>query len=356
MTKKIYGIQQIGIGTDNFVASFQWYIDHFGFDARIFEDNTVAELMLPYTGGEPHQRRAALVMNLQGGGGMEIWQYKDRTPQPPAEKIQLGDLGINCAKVKCPDVQLAHSHLIKLGVKPLGQPANNPNGEPHFFVNDPAGNIFDIVHDSNIFKNQHKPLSGMGGAIIGVSNIDDAMRVYSKILGYDQVLFDKTQVFDDLAALPGGNQPLRRVLLAHATPRVGGFSKLLGPSRIELIQCTNRIPQKIFKNRFWGDIGFIHLCFDVKDMDALQDECNAQGCKFTVNSNVKGRFDMGDAAGHFTYIEDPDGTLIEFVETHKVPLIKALGINLNMTNKAPDAKVPDWILNLLNLKRVKKVR
>ena len=32
---------------------------------------------------------------------------------------------------------------------------------------------------------------------------------------------------------------------------------------------------------------------------------------------------MGDAAGQFAYIEDPDGTLIEFVETHKVPLVKA---------------------------------
>ena len=32
-------------------------------------------------------------------------------------------------------------------------------------------------------------------------------------------------------------------------------------------------------------------------------------------------FTMGDAGGHFTYIEDPDGYLIEFVETHKIPII-----------------------------------
>jgi len=34
---------------------------------------------------------------------------------------------------------------------------------------------------------------------------------------------------------------------------------------------------------------------------------------------------MGEASGHFAYVEDPDGTLIEFVETHKIPIIKKLG-------------------------------
>lgn len=33
---------------------------------------------------------------------------------------------------------------------------------------------------------------------------------------------------------------------------------------------------------------------------------------------------MGNAAGHFSYNEDPDGTLIEYVETHKVPIVKNL--------------------------------
>ena len=41
------------------------------------------------------------------------------------------------------------------------------------------------------------------------------------------------------------------------------------------------------------------------------------GYSLTVDSNES--FDMGDAAGRFSYIEDPDGTLIEFVETHKLP-------------------------------------
>lgn len=356
MAKKIYGIQQIGIGTSSFAKSFQWYIDNFGFDAKIFEDNTVAELMLPYTGGQPHSRRAGLAMNLQGGGGMEIWQYKDRIPEPPSFFVQLGDYGINCAKIKSPDVQKAHEFLTKKGIKPMNLPIADPSGVLHFFVSDPAGNIFDIYEDKNVYKDRHKPISGMGGAVIGVSNIDEALLVYQQILGYDKIVYDQKGTFEDFFKLSGGGDKFRRVKLVHSEPRVGGFSKLFGDSCIELVQCINRMPQKIFKNRLWGDIGFIHLCFDIKDMNALEKECNSHGFPFKVDSNVKGRFDMGDAAGHFTYIEDPDGTLIEFVETYKVPLIKMLGISLNMENKEPDALIPDWIIKLLNLKRVSRAR
>lgn len=356
MAKIINGIQQIGIGTANFADSFQWYIDNFGIDTKIFDDNTVAALMLPYTGGVPRSRRAGLAINLQGGSGIEIWQYKDRLPEPPNFFVQLGDYGIYSAKIKCPDIDKAHKHLTDLGTIPQREPLENPNGDRHFFVNDPFGNTFNIIEDKNMYQDMGKPISGIAGAIIGVSNIDDSLRLYKTILGYDKVIFDKQGSFEDLYNLPGGGQKFRRVLLTHTQPRTGGFGKLFGQSYIELVQCNNRTPQKIFRQRLWGDIGFIHLCFDIKDMDALEKECNSQGFPFTVNSNVNGRFDMGDAAGHFTYIEDPDGTLIEFVETYKVPLIKALGISINMENKSPDQPIPDWLIKLLRVKRIKKAK
>src|SRR5690554_4954685 len=100
MGKIICGIQQIGIGVKNIYEAWKWYIEAFGVDVRIFEDNTVAELMLPYTGGKPRKRHAALAMNLDGGGGFEIWQYSERTPEPPSQTPQIGDLGIFSAKVR----------------------------------------------------------------------------------------------------------------------------------------------------------------------------------------------------------------------------------------------------------------
>jgi len=96
----IAGIQQIGIGVENLYEAWKYYIDLFHMDIRILEDDTVAELMLPYTGGKPQKRHAAIAINMQGGGGFEIWQYSERKPQPIGFEIQTGDLGVFAAKIK----------------------------------------------------------------------------------------------------------------------------------------------------------------------------------------------------------------------------------------------------------------
>ena len=51
---------------------------------------------------------------------------------------------------------------------------------------------------------------------------------------------------------------------------------------------------------------------------------------------------MGEASGRFTYIEDPDGTLIEFVETHKVPVVARIGLYIDM-NKRDKITKKVWI-------------
>jgi hypothetical protein len=55
---------------------------------------------------------------------------------------------------------------------------------------------------------------------------------------------------------------------------------------------------------------------------------------------------------HFAYIEDPDGTLIEFVETHRVPVVKKIGwyFNLKGRNGKP---LPRWMVRALSFNRVK---
>ncbi|HPT52116.1 MAG TPA: VOC family protein, partial [Bacteroidales bacterium] len=78
----ISGIQQVGIGTVDFYESWKWYIEMFQVDVKILEDDTVAAKMLPYTGNQPQKRHACIAINLQGGGGFEIWQYSDRQPVP----------------------------------------------------------------------------------------------------------------------------------------------------------------------------------------------------------------------------------------------------------------------------------
>jgi len=352
MSKLISGIQQIGIGVPNVYEAWKWYKENFGMDVKIFEDDTVAELMLPYTGGKPHKRHAALAMNMSGGGGFEIWQYTSRTPEAAKFEIQLGDLGINIAKIKSPNAEKAYNDFKARNMDILGDFYEN-----HFFVKDLYGNIFQVIQESDFFKNTGKLTGAVAGAIIGVTNIENAQKVYSKILGYDEIVYDKEEVFSDFANIPGGNNKFRRVLLKSSKKREGSFSALLGESYIELVQVFDREPKKIFEGRFWGDLGFIHLCYDMSGMDSLKKECESLGFPFTVDSSVKhnqdNSFDMGEAAGHFTYIEDPDGTLIEFVETHKVPILKKFGLYLNMKKRDPRKPLPKWMLSALGLNKVK---
>ncbi len=353
--KIISGIQQVGIGVSNVNEAWNWYREHFGMDIRIFEESAVAGLMLPYTGGLPRKRHAALTMNMQGGGGFEIWQYVERVPDPPAGEILAGDLGIYIAKMKSRDVRAAHKKFSekKLNVSEL---VTDPAGKNHFFVTDPFKNIFQVVEGNSWFIPDKKKSTGAAyGAVIGVSDIEKARALYSGILGYDTVIYDKEGKFDDLKYLSGGDSSFRRVLLMHSKPRAGSFSEFLGPSVMELIEVKDRTPEKIFRNRFWGDLGFIHLCYDIKGMEALRKECSDKGFPFTVDSNntlKTDTFDMGEAAGHFAYIEDPDGALIEFVETDKIPVIKKIGWYLDLRKRAPEKALPKWILGALKFSKV----
>lgn len=352
MKYTIAGIQQVGIGVDDLYAAWKWYRDHFGMDVRIFDDASVAKLMLPYTGGEPRERHAVLAFNLQGGGGFEIWQHKGKTPEHASGIHTLGDTGIHITKIKSYDIEESARYLHSKGAKPDAAIQTGPDGRRHFFVSDPYRNIFQFAEDDSFFsKKRPQSNGGVFGVVIGVSDLDKSIGLYRDILGYDNIIYDKTGHFIDFESIPGAEGRFRRVLLSHNETRKGAFSQLLGATEIELVQAIDREPLHIYRDRMWGDPGFIHLCFDINNMDALRNRCSEHGFPFTVDSSQS--FDMGEAAGHFSYIEDPDGTLIEFVETHRIPVLKKLGWYLDIRKRNPEKPLPKWIIKALRFNRVK---
>lgn len=347
----ISGIQQMGVGIPDVYEAWAWYRKYFGVDIPILDAAGEAELMLPYTSGKPCSRHAVLAINLQGGGGMEIWQLKSREPVRANFEIQIGDLGIFAAKVKTRDVKKAYDFFEKEGLNLVSEIVEAPNGTAHFFLKDPYGNLFQIVPSDDWFHLNGHLMGGIYGAILGVSDIDKASDFYKKILGYDQPVYHQAGAFEDLKMLPGGQSNLKRLCITHSQERMGAFGKMLGSSELELVEVTDRSPKKIFENRDWGDQGFIHLSFDIRGMEELKKICEAAGHPFTIDSSDS--FDMGEAAGHFSYIEDPDGTLIEFVETHKIPILKKFNWNLDLRKRAPEKHLPKWMLKALGFSRVK---
>lgn len=353
----ISGIQQLGIGVKNVHEAWGWYKKYFGIDIRILEETAVAEYMVKYTGGEPKKRHAALAITLQGGGGFEIWNHKDFEPRSAEFEIQLGDLGINIGKIECKDPDATYNWLKQNNQNLVGNVCVF-EGRKIFFVKDPYGNIFQLVPGKSWFREENKMTGGAYGAIIGCTDIDKSIDFYKTILGYDVIVYDRSGTFEDFSSLPGGDKEFRRVLLNHSEPRKGPLSPLFGESEMELVQVLNRQPRKIFENRFWGELGFIHLCFDIQGMDLLRELCFQKGYPLTVDTAQilkESSFDMGDAAGLFAYNEDPDGTLIEYVETHKIPVIKKLGININLQKRNPEKPLPNWMLNAMRFLKAKDI-
>lgn len=346
MSELISGIQQVGIGVRDAAKAFNWYNKILGLNVPLFDDVAEAKLMTPHTNGIIRQRRAILALNMAGGGGAEIWQSNRPEPLAPDFMPELGDYGIFAIKIKSLDVrQFAEKQKLKV--------ETSPENKKYSWLQDPYRNQLQIVADDSWFRPNGSLTGGVVGVIIGVSNIDKALKLYKDTLGINEVVYDKSEKFDDFASLGKGDVKFRRVLLRKTMSEHGAFSRLLGNVEIELVQNleVDAKPRKIFDNRSWGDLGFIHLCFDTLNMNNLKQLCQKNGFPFTVDSSDT--FDMGEAGGRFTYIEDPDGTLIEFVETHRVPILKKIGWYLNLKKRKTQKPLPNWMVATMGWGKVK---
>lgn len=341
----IAGIQQVGIGVPDAWKAFLWYNQNFGLDVPVFDDVAEAKLMTVHTNGVVRKRRAILAMNMNGGGGAEIWQSKDPRPLPHNIRPQLGDLGIFSLKLKTRDIQ---QHAQQLGKAIL----KGPDDRSKFYLEDPTGNLLEVVEDSSWFKKNTSYKGGVLGVTIGVSSIEKALPLYQDVLGINELVYDETRAFDDYKDLSRGKGIFRRVLLRKTNAQVGAFSRLLGNIEIELLEYKDGpVNHLLAGERSWGDLGFIHVCFDTLDMASLKEKCKEAGFLFTVDSGET--FDMGEAGGRFSYIQDPDGTLLEFVETHRVPVLKAIGWYINLKKRGMYKNLPDWMISTIGWGRVK---
>jgi catechol 2,3-dioxygenase-like lactoylglutathione lyase family enzyme len=228
---------------------------------------------------------------------------------------------------------------------------NAPNGQQTAFLQDPYGNQLQLVPDNSWFKKKANHTGGVLGTIIGVSNMEESLKLYRDVLGINEVVYDESGIFEDFKSLKGGDRKIRRVLLKKTQQAQGGFYKLFGNIEIELVQLLEEQGVNIMQNRSWGDLGYIHLCFDTLDMEAFKTKAAAAGYPFTVDSGST--FKMSDAGGRFSYIADPDGALLEFVETHKVPILKKLGWFINLQKRGMKKPLPDWMINTLGWGKVK---
>lgn len=352
MYSNVNGIQHLGIGVPDHASSWKWYRKFFGLDVPFFNAEAPAPLMDIYTRNETIVKHAAMVVNLKGGGAMEIVQPTSVDAVNPDFEVQVGDYGISCGIMKTPDVKASIQFFRDNGVTVLGEITKRPDGKEVFYIQDPNNLIYQVIGSSDWFSNRNHVNGGVYGCMIGVSDIERARGLYSDLLGFSKVIYDETDVFEDFAHLPGGKHKCRRVLLTQPDKPLGQFAEVAGQAVIELIQVLDRDARKIYENRIWGDTGFVHLGFDVRGMKEIGKKLEQKGYGFTCDTSDV--LTMGDSTRvHCTYIEDDDGTLIEMIEVYKIPLIEKWGIFLNVEKRDPKKSLPRFMLKAMKFSRVK---
>ena len=124
--------------------------------------------------GQPQKRHACIAVNLQGGGGFEIWQYSERKPQPVGFDIAVGDLGVFAAKLNCRDIPACQKAL-KAKWDAVSDVSALPDGTPCFYVKDLYGNCFQLVQTDYIYIDEGKLTGGMAGTVVGVTDMDKSI-------------------------------------------------------------------------------------------------------------------------------------------------------------------------------------
>lgn len=353
MEKTLHGIQHLGVGVADHSQSWKWYRKFFGLDIPFFDAEAPAPLMTIYTQNEVINKRAAMVMNMKGGCAVEIVQATSFSPVAASREIQLGDLGIFIGVVKTPSIQTAFEYCKRNDANLVSDIVDGPEGEKTFYLKDPNNLLWQLIESKEWYSKKGKSVTGgVVGSSIGVSDMERSITFYAA-LGYDKVLRDQTAKFSDWQNLPGGNRTYRRVKLVQSRPSGGGFTKLSGETYIELVKdMSDRTPFKIFEDRKWADIGFVHLGWDVRNMKAIEEDLTSKGYPFTCDS--KEILNMGETTKvHCTYLEDPDGTLIELIEVYKIAIAEKLGIFLNVEKRDPKKAFPDFLLKAMRFNRVK---
>jgi len=351
MYKRINGLQHIGVAVSEMDKSLKFYRKFFGLNIPFFDSVQPAPLMDVYTRNSTITKRASMVVNLQGGCAIEVICPTSFKPVRAKFDILVGDLGICITQLKCKNIEASHVFCKENGAPALTDISLDPSGRKTFYLEDLDRNVWQYVEGDQWYTDANHHSGGVIGCSTGVSDMDIAFGLYRDILGFDQVVYDSTGVFEDWKNLPGGKNKYRRVLLTQSAQPGGGFAKVTGKNYIELIQALDRTPNYIFKDRIWGDTGFAHIGFDVKGMAALGKDLAAAGYGFTCDSN--NAIGMGQTKVHCTYIQDNDVTLIEMIEVYKVPIMERWGIFLNVEKRDPLKPLPDFMLKALRFSRIK---
>jgi len=320
----INGIQHIGIGVTDRDKAFLFYNDALGFSVPMSRHSGNCKGVLPLI-KKDEERKVVIALNSHGGGLVEIFQYTSKKPVPRPKEVDFSYNGCLFFGLKVKNVGKSLGIIERHGGERVTEPsAFTPKAE--------AGWRTAMFLDTEGIQAMllEYPESGMGhgnggsriGGVeyvgIGVSDIEDSVEFYTRVLEYDKIVYRTEGTYPEWDPLFGKGRFMKRALLRRSGNPEGIFRHFLHGGMIELIQVEGNTGKHNFDGRKWGDIGFMEVAFDVTDIDETLEEVARKGVSLAAPPYVQ---DMGmNTKATFAYIRDPDGSLLEFADISRLPV------------------------------------
>jgi catechol 2,3-dioxygenase-like lactoylglutathione lyase family enzyme len=144
---------------------------------------------------------------------------------------------------------------------------------------------------------------------IGVSDMETSLQFYGGRLGFSEVLFDYTGPLPGMERVTGWPETTARVVFL-ANPNRGP----LGVGQLKLVQLlAPQGPGPIPEGFHWGELGISEVSINVHGGLAVMEELKQQGCKELMPMDFGPLPPSGTDCG-YGYVEDPDGSKVEFIE------------------------------------------
>jgi len=309
-------LQHIGLGVANAANSYSFYRKCLGFNLKLADFNGSSPEMEPII-GELARMRIIMGLSSQGRGLVELVEHCSSQPRPLS--LQWGDIGFLASGYRAANLTVAARQLENMGIRMVSPilDLNLKDGRKwqSVFTKDPDGNLVELV-DTNPTKPRKPAIGGLAQVTIGVRDLGEAIKFYRDIVGFDEVLLENE--WSSPAGAPF-NQKQRQALLGKKRSLKSPFVPFDG-GRIRLVQALDYKGKDVFQGRRWGDLGQMECCFQVDDIRATIAELIDKKVDIFHPPTF---MNMGSGScGYFSYIKDPDGNLVEFVEVSRIAWMK----------------------------------
>ncbi|UCD08243.1 MAG: VOC family protein [Dehalococcoidales bacterium] len=159
---------------------------------------------------------------------------------------------------------------------------------------------------------------------IGVSDMDESLKFYRDLLGFKQTMFDHTGLIPGMEGITGKSKINARVvmLMNENTGPLGlGMLKLvqlLPPDKPDPCFVQVLIPGQrqtsVAGALRWGDIAIAEACFNTRGgTGKVTEQLAEKGVKVETEAATY-KFPPYDAETTFSYVRDPDNSLIELAD------------------------------------------